>query len=275
MNDRRLLTGFSPRASGLAVAAAALWALTAACAGALAATLAAPPSAAPPAESAHPLPNIAPQYAELARRLEKQFPEYSVDGIQPSGVEGIVEVLLGQNRIVYSDLAGKHIFSGHLFELDTHVDLTERRLTEITRIDPKQLPLADAFDVVHGAGKRQIYLFEDPDCPFCKKFEEELPKVKDVTFHIFLYPLTSIHPHAYDHALAVWCSKDRQKAWSDKMLKGIDPAAAKCDNPINRNLTLGDKLHIDGTPTMIFADGRVHAGTVSADELEQLLAGPN
>lgn len=272
MNDCRRKPGLAARVIGLAAALAGVCAL----AGASPATLSQPPAAAAPvtpADAAHALPNIAPQYADLARRLEKQFPEYSVDGIQPSGVEGIVEVLLGQNRIVYSDLAGKHIFSGHLFELDTHEDLTERRLTEITRVDPRQLPLADAFDVVHGTGKRQVYLFEDPDCPFCKKFEEELPKIKNVTFHIFLYPLTSIHPHAYDHALGVWCSKDRQKTWADKMLKGIDPAAAKCDNPINRNLALGDKLHIDGTPTMIFADGRVHAGTVSADELEHLLAG--
>lgn len=232
------------------------------------------PGPPPAANAPHTVSNnVAPQYAELARRLEKQFPGYSVDSIQPSGVEGIVEVLLGQNRIIYSDLAGKHLFNGHLFELDSHEDLTERRLAEITRVDPKQLPLADAFDVVHGDGKRQVYLFEDPDCPFCKKFEQELPKVKDVTFHIFLYPLTTIHPHAYDHAIGVWCSKDRQKTWGDKMLKGIDPAVAKCDNPIDRNLKLGDKLHIDGTPTMIFADGRVHAGTVSADELEQLLAG--
>ncbi len=267
MNDRLVRTGFGPRVFGVAAVLA-----LAGCAAAAAATLSAPPAAPPPPAAAHPLANIAPQYAELARRLEKQFPEYSIDGIQPSGVDGIVEVLLGQNRIVYSDLAGKHIFSGHLFELDTHEDLTERRLSEITRVDPKLLRLADAFDVVHGSGTRQVYLFEDPDCPFCKKFESELPKVKDVTFHIFLYPLTSIHPHAYDHALGVWCSKDRQKAWSDKMLKGIEPAPAKCDNPIDRNLTLGDKLHIDGTPTMIFADGRVHAGTVSADELEQLLS---
>ena len=38
--------------------------------------------------------------------------------------------------------------------LDTHEDLTERRLESLTRIDVKQLPLADSFDVVRGDGKR-------------------------------------------------------------------------------------------------------------------------
>jgi thiol:disulfide interchange protein DsbC len=233
---------------------------------------AAPPPA-PPAPAGAAAASIPAEYAELAKKLAKALPDVQVQSVRPSGVDGIVEVMLVGNRIVYADLAGKHLFNGHLLELDTREDLTERRLYEVMRIDTKQLPLVDAFDVKRGSGKRVVYLFEDPDCPFCKKLEEELPKVNDLTLHVFLYPLASIHPHAYEHALGVWCAKDRQKAWSDKMLRGTDPPAAKCDNPLDRNLTLGDKLHIEGTPTLIFADGRVHPGTVTAEELERLLAG--
>jgi thiol:disulfide interchange protein DsbC len=235
---------------------------------------AAPPRSSPPAPLVQKVaPSIAPQYADLAKKLSKDLPEYTILRISPSAVDGILEVLLEGSRIVYADATGKHLFNGHLFELDSHEDLTEHRLEALTRVDTKQLPLADALDVVHGNGKREVFLFEDPDCPYCKKFEEELPKVNNVTLHIFLFPLTTIHPHAYEHALGVWCAKDRQKAWSDKMLKGIDPPSAKCPNPIDRNLALGDRLHVDGTPTMIFADGRVRGGMVSADELERLLAG--
>ncbi len=231
-----------------------------------------PTPAAPVAAGTEPhAPGIPAQYAALAAKLQKQFPEYPIDSIRPSGVEGIVEVLVGGDRIIYSDTAGEHFFNGHLFDVEGHRDLTDERLEEVTRVDVKQLPLADAFDVVHGNGKRQVYLFEDPDCPYCRKLEEQLPKVNDVTFHIFLFPLTSLHPHAYEHALGIWCSKDRPKAWADKMLKGIDPPAAKCDNPLDRNLALGDKLHINGTPTLILANGRPHSGTVTAQELEQLL----
>jgi thiol:disulfide interchange protein DsbC len=218
-------------------------------------------------------PAIPPQYADLAKKLEKQFPGYPIDSIRESGVDGIVEVLLGGRRFIYSDLAGKHIFNGHLFTLDPQQDMTALRLAEIQRVDVKQFSLADAFDVVHGNGKRELYLFSDPDCPYCRKLEEQLPQVHDVTIHLFLFPLTAVHPQAYQHALAVWCSKDRQKAWSEKMIKGVEPAGAACDNPIDRNLALGRKLHFEATPTLVFADGRVHEGTVSADELERLLSG--
>ena len=234
---------------------------------------AAQPPAAAPAEP-HIAPTIAPQYAELARKLSKALPEYPIVRISPSPVEGILEVLMQDNRIVYTDASGKHLFNGHLFDLDVHEDLTERRIEALTRIDVAQLPLADAFDIVHGNGKRQLYLFEDPDCPYCKKFEEQLPKINDVTFHIFLFPLTTIHPHAYEHALGVWCAQDRQKAWTDKMMKGIDPPAVpKCANPLDRNLALGEKIHIDGTPTIVFADGRMRAGMMSAEDLEKMLGG--
>jgi thiol:disulfide interchange protein DsbC len=231
---------------------------------------AAPADAAAPAAKASDIP---PQYSDLVKKLTKLLGDTEIQTVRPSGVEGIVEVLLAGNRIVYCDLAAKHLFNGHLFELDTQKDLTEERLADVTRIDVKVLPLADAFDVKRGNGKRELYLFEDPDCPYCKKFEEQLPDVADVTLHIFLYPLTSIHPHAFVHARGIWCAKDRQKAWSDKMLKDIDPPPTECANPLDRNIALGTKLNIGGTPTVIFADGRIHEGTLEADELERLLAG--
>jgi thiol:disulfide interchange protein DsbC len=273
------------RSAGLLLATIAVMAIAGACSAASPPASAAAPPAPPASADAPPAPpgsadaptakasDIPPQYADLAKKLTTLLRDTEIQSIRPSGVAGIVEVLLVGNRIVYCDLAAKHLFSGHLFELDTQKDLTEQRLSDVTRLDPKELPLGDAFDVKHGNGKREAYLFEDPDCPYCKKLEEQLLQVSDVTLHIFLYPLTSIHPHAFVHARNIWCAKDRRKAWSDKMLKDIDPPSAECANPIDRNIALGKKLHIEGTPAMIFADGRFHEGTLEADELEHFLAG--
>jgi thiol:disulfide interchange protein DsbC len=267
------------RSAGLSFATIAAMAIAGACNAASSPASAAAPgvpaaaSAAPAGAPAAKASDIPPQYSDLVKKLTKLLRDTEIQSVRPSGVEGIVEVLLAGNRIVYCDLAAKHLFNGHLFELDTQNDLTEQRLSEVTRIDLKELPLGDAFDVKHGNGKRELYLFEDPDCPFCKQFEEQLPEVTDVTLHIFLYPLTSIHPNAFVHARDIWCAKDRQKAWSDKMLKNINPPTAQCANPIDRNIALGKKLHVDGTPSVIFADGRFHEGMLAADELERLLAG--
>ena len=72
--------------------------------------------------------------------------------------------------------------------------------------------------VVRGDGKRQLYVFEDPDCPYCKKFEEQLPKINNVTLHIFLYPFYYIeYGIAQIGALQVWrnARRDpRHRRWS-------------------------------------------------------------
>jgi thiol:disulfide interchange protein DsbC len=133
-------SGRSARLACLACLAAAAFARAAGDAPATAAANApAPPStAAPPAAAPadqHIAPTIAPQYAELARKLSKTLPEYPIVRITPSSVDGILEVLMEDNRIVYVDTSGKHLFNGHLFDLDAHEDLTERRIEALTRID--------------------------------------------------------------------------------------------------------------------------------------------
>jgi len=170
-----------------------------------------------------------------------------------------------------------HFQLGHMYE--EMVAVTGRAEYATKAVDEYKAALAAVdhndmiiFPAAGGKAKGVAYIFTDVDCPYCRKLEEQLPKVNDVTFHVFLFPLTSLHPHAYEHALGIWCSTDRPKAWADKMLKGVDPRPAKCDNPLDRNVAFGDKLHIDGTPTLILANGRPHSGTVTAQELEQLLA---
>lgn len=47
-----------------------------------------------------------------------------------------------------------------------------------------------------GTGKDEYIVFTDPECPYCVKLENILPKMKgDAKFHVFLYPL-SFHKNA-------------------------------------------------------------------------------
>ena len=85
-----------------------------------------------------------------------------------------------------------------------------------------------------GSGRREIAIFSDPNCPYCQHFESDLAKVDDITVHIFMYPV--IRPDSVRLTKAVWCSKDRVKAWNDLMLKRIEPTAKPdCDTPVSYN----------------------------------------
>lgn len=197
----------------------------------------------------------------------------TVEGVQKIGILGLYEVRVGTEegiRIVYTDERADHIFVGNIFDNRTQTDLTEARMRKLNAIRFADLPLAQAFKLVRGKGTRQLAYFSDPRCPYCKKFDQEIVKMDDVTVHVFLFPI--IAPDSPQLSRAVWCSPDRAKAWLDLMLNNVVPTASgNCPNPIDQNLVLGKKLRVNGTPTLILADGQRMSGWRPAPQLSKLL----
>jgi thiol:disulfide interchange protein DsbC len=163
---------------------------------------------------------------------------------------------------------------GSLVDMKTNDDLTAARVADLSRVDVKKLPLQDAIVRVNGKGRRTIYVFSDPDCPFCRRLEPELDKLDDVTIYVFLYPLESLHSDAARKAQAIWCEADEKKRlalWHGVVSKTQDVATAECANPLKRNLALGEALGLQGTPTLIAADGRMLPGAAPAAAIEDWL----
>jgi thiol:disulfide interchange protein DsbC len=197
-----------------------------------------------------------------------------IEGISKAGFLGLYEVRVATPegaRILYTDENGSYFFVGTVIDAKTKNDITEARLRKLNAVRFEDLPLAQAFRIVRGKGTRQLAYFSDPRCPYCRKFDQELTKVDDVTVHVFLIPI--IAPDSAAISKAVWCSPDRSKAWLDLMLNGVQPTAkASCDTPIEKNLALGRKHGINGTPTLIFANGERVSGWMPADKLSKMLA---
>lgn len=208
--------------------------------------------------------------ATIARNLSSFDPRIQVKEVrQLDAVPGLYEVNIG-NQILYTDVNGKHMIFGHIYDTTTRTDLTKARLEDINRVDWSSLPLENA--IVSGDPKgKPVAVFTDPDCPFCRHLEKEMPKVKGVKVYTFLMPLESLHKFARGKAEAIWCSKDRHAALQAVMIndkKAADLEARDCKTPISANIALGESLGINGTPTLIAGDGRKHAGGFSAEQLE-------
>jgi len=207
----------------------------------------------------------------LEKRLKDLYPATRIERVQTSEIPTIYEVTMGKNS-AYTDATGRYFVFGHLYDMKTQRDLTAERMEKQQRIDFSQLPLGDAIKTVRGKGERVLAVFSDPDCPYCKRLEAELDKLDNVTLYIFPYPLEGLHPEAVDKAVAVWCAPDRASAWADLMKTGKVPAKRDCENPIQRNIQLAQRLGINGTPTMVSADGRMLPGAAPGDRIEQWLA---
>jgi thiol:disulfide interchange protein DsbC len=213
----------------------------------------------------------------VKKALEAKLEGLKVESVRKTPFKGLYEVQ-ADDKVLYVDDKAEFILLGRLFDARGKElrDLTGERMAELEkkrRIDFASLPKDLAIKIVKGNGKRVMAMFSDPDCPYCKRIEHELEKVNDVTVYLYLYPIPSLHPEAVSRARSVWCADDRAKAWSDLMLKGVQPAAKQCDAPLEKIAQLGQKYRFFGTPTLVFANGRVVPGMIPAAKLEAELEG--
>lgn len=207
---------------------------------------------------------------KIAKTLAERIPQLQqVDEVKSTPMKGLYEVRVGTD-VFYSNDSGDYLIQGELIDTKAQRNLTEDRINQLTAVDFKNLPWADAIKIVHGKGERQLAVFEDPNCGYCKRFERDLQNVDNVTIHLFLYPILS--RDSAEKSRNIWCAKDGAKTWQDLMLRDKAPAAASCDiDAIQRNLALGRKHKITGTPTLIFADNTRVPGAIAASEVEKYL----
>lgn len=214
--------------------------------------------------------------AEIRQAIQSLAPGAKITQIGKTGVNGLMEVTLDGDQgpmVVYADDKGQFLFIGDMLDIKGKRNLTRERMDKLTEVKWDSLPLKDAIKVVRGNGQRRLAVFSDPDCPYCKKAEAEFAKLDNVTIYIFLYPL-AFHQDAARKAKLVWCSKDRSQAWLDLMLKGKLPEGkTDCDNPVDENLALGNRLRVEGTPAMFLGNGKRIPGYVPVARLEALLDG--
>lgn len=212
--------------------------------------------------------------ATVKTAIEKKFPDIKIDSLKKIQYGELYEAVMDGNQIFYTDKSASYILIGNLIDPKSQRNVTQERIQDLMRVKFDTLPLELALKQVKGNGKRKMAVFSDPDCPYCRKLEAELDQVTDVTIYTFLYPIASLHPDAGEKAKAVWCSPDRNKAWEDLIKNGTVPkTSGKCDNPVAKLNELGRKLKVNGTPTIIFADGTRVPGMVPAADLEKMLNG--
>lgn len=211
--------------------------------------------------------------AEIRKNIEARFPGAKVDSVTKTPVSGIYEVVVDGDQVIYSDGKAGYVIVGEMLETKDKRNLTRERLDKLQEVKFDTLPLDQAIKVVKGDGSRKIAVFSDPDCPYCRKLEPELAKLENVTIYTFLYPLP-FHKDAARKSKVVWCSADKVKAWDDLMLRNKEPENAKtdCPNPVEANLALGQQLKVQGTPAIIFTNGKRAPGYIPAERLEQMLS---
>lgn len=220
----------------------------------------------PKAISAIEAARIGAELKAVREGIVAAYPDTTITSVTSTPIPGLYEVLMGKN-IAYTDKAGRYLVFGHMIDGKERINLTERRLAAAQKGEVANLPGDKAIKVKQGTGERKIYVFTDPDCPFCRQVEPELEKLKDITIHYMLMPLAE---SAVEKATSIWCAKDRIGAWKSA-IAGKQIPLARCQAPIEEFRLAAKRFGIQGTPSMISPEGRVLSGYTSAEDIENFL----
>ena len=174
----------------------------------------------------------------------------------------------GNKDEIYLTKDKKLVLAGDVIDPNTGMKVT-------APADVASLRGKEAF--VYGTGTEEYFLFTDPECPYCKKFESYLPQIENkVKIRVFYFPLES-HENAKDLSLYVLSQKtSSQKV--EAMFSGADnldkaknakytqAELAKLEKTLEEQIQIGMKLNVQGTPTIFDKDGK---GVVWVNLLEK------
>lgn len=241
---------------------------------------------------------------KLLDQIQANFPNTKIGGVDCTHAPaGLCEVQAGKN-VFYMSKDARFAFVGSVLDLKEKVDLTDKRLREISAVSaaedriagapaaaptlpttpaaapqaPSQpqvlrvdLPRSNA--VVHNAGAPlKMAVFTDLNCGFCRKLHEELAAASDI--EVTEYPMGFLAADSAEKAKLALCSQDRAKA-ADSIYQGGQVSTPKdCDaaaKAVEANTAFGRQHNIGGTPTIVRADGAVHSGWMPVDQLRAWL----
>lgn len=207
---------------------------------------------------------------QIREVLKVVYPEVPYFDIQPSPMEGIYAVGLGDASTFYASKDGLHYLSGELFQVrgTSVISLTEREEEVKRRKMMVELQENDMIVFPAKQQKAKITVFTDIDCGYCQKLHLEVPKLNElgVTVRYLAWPRAGIGSRSYKKVVTAWCSKDRAAALTK--LKARKPVPEiNCESPVEEHYLLGQRLGLRGTPSILLEDGQMIPGYLPAKDL--------
>lgn len=214
---------------------------------------------------------MSPLEKQVASKAARLFSGQAIEARQlPQGLFEITVV--NEKAIFYVDKDVSFLFDGQLYDVKQQINLTQQREEALMRIDVSELNLKDA--ITAGKGSRQLIVFEDPNCGFCRQLRHTLASIPDLTVHFFLIPV--LGEDSLKKSQQIVCAADPAHTLHAWMEKRVAPAEVStqggCTDSLKRNQAVAQRHRITGTPTLFFSDGSRMTGAQPAAVIAQKLA---
>ena len=173
---------------------------------------------------------------------------------------------------------GNHLVAGDMYALSEAglANLSEERRGERRRgllrtVDPGKLIIF----APEGKPDAVVHVYTDVDCQHCRRFHAEIAELNahGIEVRYLAYPNAGIPSATADRMSAAWCATSPGLALT-ALKEGKAITASACDDPVAEHLRLGERMHVDGTPTIVTADGDRIEGYLAPAELARRLKLP-
>lgn len=188
--------------------------------------------------------------------IQKVAPLQQISAFRKSALPGYFEgVIAGQ--VAYASADGRYLLRGSVEDTEQGISLSEASMASTRREKLDSLDSSMRLSFSPPQPKYRLIVFTDVDCPFCRRLHSRIDEYNalGIAFDYVFFPL-SIHPGADLKSVAVWCSADRQQAYT-AALRGQSPGSLHCPNPLAQMRQAGSDIGVMQTPTAIAEDGSV------------------
>ena len=201
--------------------------------------------------------------------------QLEIVNIKPTPLGTIYEVELNTGELLYADASGEYLFAGDLYQTtpDGLLNMSAATRQQATLRKISAVPDAEAIIFEpEGEVKATLTVFTDVDCTYCRQLHNEREQLHDFGIRIryLAYPRGGENAESYQKMISVWCSEDRHRSLTQAK-NGQNLPGRECQTPVLTHYDLGNQLGIQGTPALIFPDGRLIPGYMEAPRLAAML----
>lgn len=212
---------------------------------------------------------------QIRAQLGAALPALNITTIEKTPVDGLFEVSSSNDQPLLVSASGKYIVAGEVYQLEGHriTNISEQK-REAQRAELlAAVPDAEKMSFIpKGEVKAKITVFTDIDCGYCRKLHKEIPQLNALGVQVdyLAYPRAGVGSVSYNKVVSAWCADDPQAAMT-KAKNGEVIPAKRCENPVARHLTLGQKVGVNGTPAIVLQSGKMLPGYAPAKVLAKQL----
>ena len=209
--------------------------------------------------------------ARIKSRLEKIAPQDNPESIKPSAIPGVYEVTYG-SEIFYFSADGRYVLQGSLVDLDKNENLTESARTAIRSRLLNDLDESQMIVFSPDKPRHTLTVFTDIDCTYCRKLHSEMDQLNSygIKIRYLMFPRSGVNTPSYQKAVNVWCADDQLESMT-RAKAGENVPQTSCDNPVNSQMRIGQKMGVSGTPALVLNDGTLIPGYRPAKDLANML----